>query len=122
MAPRLGGVRINPVSRFQGAWASKLSASSAKRWEAVFAECDLDSDGYVDRRETLVLLSRLGVRIPSDSSLKALIATCTLTFLLGKLVLEHISPELDTAKHGQMVALFWGQMVWYMRSAPKYTC
>lgn len=74
MAPRLGGVRINPVSRFQGAWASKLSASSAKRWEAVFAECDLDSDGYVDRRETLVLLSRLGVRIPSDSSLKALIA------------------------------------------------
>ena len=34
---------------------------------------DNDGDGFVDRRETLVLLSRLGVQIPSESALKSLI-------------------------------------------------
>ena len=73
MAPRLGGVRTNPLSRLKGAWVKRLSEGSFTLWAEVFAECDNDDDGFVDRRETLVLLSRLGVGIPSEASLKMLI-------------------------------------------------
>ena len=61
-----------PLDRIRRAWSSYLAVSSERRWRAVYAECDGNGDGFIDRRELLVLLYRLGVEIPADVTLKTL--------------------------------------------------
>ena len=51
---------------------SFFAAQSLRRWRQVFNECDCNQDGCVDRRELLVLLARLEVKVPLDAELREL--------------------------------------------------
>ena len=76
-----------------------LTASSVKLWQGVFEECDVDGNGFIDRRELLVLLKRLGLPIPSDEDLKALIQQVDVdeNGLLDYAEFCHLARELDPA-------------------------